>query len=135
MLKVSLLLAVLVLTACESQASGGILPPFVHPGQLQGHVSIGPLTPVERVGVPAPTVPPEVYAARQIIIYKEDGKTEVTRPRIDASGHYSVTLAAGAYVVGMARSGIDRANGLPAQVTIESGQTTTLDIAIDTGIR
>jgi len=42
------------------------LPTFVY--YLTGHVSIGPLTPVERVGVLSPTPAPEVYAARSINI-------------------------------------------------------------------
>ncbi len=111
------------------------MPQLVDPGTLQGHVSIGPLSPVERVGAPTPTVPPEVYAARQIVVYYSDGKKVVTRISLDAQGNYRVTLAPGTYVVDMARTGIDRAKGLPATVTVESEKTTTLDITIDTGIR
>jgi hypothetical protein len=123
----------IALSACQSQ--GGVLPELVQPGKLQGHVSIGPVTPVERVGVSTPTVSPEVYAARQIVIYKQDGKTEITRPKLDASGNYTVTLAPGVYVVGMLRNGLDRATGLPATITIESNKTITVDVAVDTGIR
>ncbi len=111
------------------------MPELVTPGTLQGHVNIGPLSPVERVGAPPPTVPPQVYAARQIIVYFSDGKKVATRISPDAQGNYRVTLAPGTYVVDMARTGIDRAAGLPATVTITSAQTTTLDISIDTGIR
>lgn len=111
------------------------MPQLVEPGTLQGHVNIGPLTPVERVGVPPPTVPPEAYAARKIVIYYADGKKEVTRMSPDAQGNYKVTLAPGTYVVDLARTGIDHAQGLPKTVAIESGKTMSLDISIDTGIR
>ena len=49
------------------------------PGYVEGHVSIGPLTPVERIDTPVPTVPPEFYAAYKIVILRPDGQTEVTR--------------------------------------------------------
>lgn len=126
---------VVAATGCQAINAVGIGSPFVEPGALRGHVSIGPLTPVQRVGAPEPTVPPEVYAARQIIIYRSDGQKEVTRLKLDANGNYAVTLAPGAYVVNMARAGIDRARDLPATVNIASGVTTTLDISVDTGIR
>lgn len=122
-------------TACQPQSSGGIVPQLVQPGILQGHVSIGPLTPVERVGVPTPTVSADIYAAQQIMIYQPDGKTVVSRITPDAKGDYSVTLAPGQYVVNMVRQGIQRARDLPATVTVESGKTARLDISIDTGIR
>ncbi len=124
----------LLLAACQSMG-GGPLPQLVAPGFLEGHVNIGPLLPVQRVGEAAPTVPPEAYAARQIILYQADGKTVVTKLTPDKGGNYRVELAPGTYIVGMVRVGIDRARGLPATVTIASGQTTRLDIEIDTGIR
>ncbi len=105
------------------------------PGTLAGHITIGPLTPVERVGVPTPTIAPQVFAARRILVYRADGRTEVTRIQPDENGDYRVSLAPGDYVVDMVRVGIDRAQGLPAAITIASGVTVTLDIAIDTGIR
>ncbi len=135
MAKLFVIFIVLLAVGCQSQTGGGIVPQLVSPGYLQGHVSIGPLTPVQRAGEPAPTASPQMYAARQIIIYQADGKTEIARPKIDDNGNYRVTLAPGVYVVGMARTGIDRASGLPAKVTIESDKTSVVDISIDTGIR
>ncbi len=129
-----ILLILVPLAACQF-TGGGPLPQFVAPGSLEGHVSIGPLLPVQRSGEPTPTVPPDAYAARQIIVYQADGKTVVTRLTPDKDGNYRVQLAPGTYVVGMARVGIDRARDLPATVTVTSGQTTRLDIDVDTGIR
>ena len=103
-------------------------------GYLTGHVTIGPLQPVQRAGPTAPPAP-EVYASRSINIFQADGTTLVVNVRIEADGTYRVALPPGAYVVTLARSGLDRARGLPKTITIESGKTVTLDVDIDTGIR
>jgi hypothetical protein len=107
----------------------------VETGVLEGHVTVGPLSPVVEAGVPEPTPAPEVYAERKIVIYAEDGQPEVARVDIDDSGHYRVTLPVGVYVVDINHLGIDLAKGLPQQVEIKSQQTTRLDVDIDTGIR
>ena len=115
-------------------AATGQIEPDVATGTLQGHVNIGPLQPVVRVDEPTPVVPPEVYAARQIVVYAADGQTEIARVQIGPDGNYEVALPPGPYVVDLTRSGIDRSN-LPAKIQITAGQTTTLDVEIDTGIR
>jgi hypothetical protein len=104
-------------------------------GVLQGHVTIGPLVPVVQEGQPEPTPGPEVYASRQIVIYAQDGQTEVARVQIDAKGNYRVELPVGTYVVDINHVGIDMAKELPKTVEIKSGQVTRLDVEIDTGIR
>lgn len=105
-------------------------------GRLEGHVSIGPLRPVQRLDQPPPSVPPEAYASRPIVILASDGTTEVKRVKIDPDGTYRVSLPAGSYVVDIARtSRIERARPLPRPVTIVKGQTVRLDIDIDTGLR
>ena len=107
----------------------------VETGMLHGQVSIGPLVPVVREGEPDPTVAPDVYSARQVVIYEADGQEEVFRVEITATGTYSVTLPVGTYVVDINRAGIDSANGLPRQVELRAGESVQLDIEIDTGIR
>lgn len=104
-------------------------------GTLKGHVTIGPLVPVLREGVPEPTPAPEVYEARKIVIYDESGDKEIAQVDIGPDGNYQVTLTVGIYTVGINSLGIDSAAGLPAQIEILAGQTLTLDIDIDTGIR
>ncbi len=144
--RILLLGAILFLAACESNAQVTPSPsraptltptfaPSAHMGALTGHVTIGPLRPVERVGETPPPVPPEVYAARSISILAADGRTLVTNVKINSDGTYTVNLPPGVYVVNIARSGIDRAKNLPKTITIESGKTVQLDIDIDTGIR
>jgi hypothetical protein len=104
-------------------------------GVLEGQVNIGPLVPAVQVGEPDPTPAPEVYAAREIVVYKQNGKTEFTRLGIDPNGHYEGELPVGVYVVDINRIGIDRADNLPLEITINPNQITVLDINIDTGIR
>lgn len=104
-------------------------------GTLQGQVTIGPLEPVRREGEPEPTPALEVYAARKIVVFAPDGKTEIARADIDNSGHYAITLPAGVYVVDINHAGMDSAVDLPTTVTIISGRVTWLDVDIDTGIR
>jgi len=104
-------------------------------GTLKGHVSIGPLVPVLREGVPEPTPAPEVYAARQIVISKPASGKEIARVGIGVTGDYQVQLPVGTYIVDINHGGVDMAKGLPAEVEITSNQVTLLDIDIDTGIR
>ena len=126
-LTASFVVLLLTLSACgPSPAEFGV---------LEGQVTIGPLSPVLQEGETPPTPAPEVYAARQIVVFEADGETEVARLEIDADGNYRAELPAGEYLVDINHAGIDSAEGLPATVNIEPGSTVTLDIDIDTGIR
>jgi hypothetical protein len=104
-------------------------------GILEGQVSIGPLVPVIREGEQPPTPAPEVYAAREIVVFKANGVTEFTRLQIDSNGRFQTQLPVGAYVIDINRIGIDSADNLPLEITILANQTTTMSINIDTGIR
>ncbi len=107
-------------------------------GTLTGKVTVGPLTPVERVGVPSPIPNPEVFTSRTLIVFAADGVTKVADVPIKTAGYYgtySVSLPPGAYVLDYRHQGMGRASPLPKQITIEAGKTTTVDVDIDTGIR
>ena len=104
-------------------------------GTLEGHVTIGPLVPVLQEGELEPTPAPEVYAAREIVVFEENGKTEFIRLEIDVEGNYRAELPVGIYVVDINRIGIDSAADLPKQIVITEQRETRLDIDIDTGIR
>jgi hypothetical protein len=104
-------------------------------GVLEGHVTIGPLVPVVREGVPEPTPAPQVYAARQIVVFHEGDEREVARFEIDAQGNFAGELPAGRYVVDINRIGIDSAAGYPKLIEIAADQVTRVDVDIDTGIR
>lgn len=106
-------------------------------GYLEGKVTIGPLRPAQRVDDPVRPVPPEVYAAYPVKIFKSDGATWVADVNVQADGTYRIALAPGTYVVALARMGIRSGRGrdLPKTITIASDQTVRLDINIDTGMR
>lgn len=116
-----------ILAACASAP--------LETGILEGHVTIGPLIPAIQQGLPEPTLAPEVYAARQIIIFSKDGATELARVQISADGIYRTELAQGSYLVDINHTGIDFSKGLPTSVEILPNETTRLDVQIDTGIR
>jgi len=104
-------------------------------GTLAGHVTIGPLVPVLREGELEPTPAPEVFAAREVVVFERDGKTEFVRIKIDSKGDYRADLPAGTYVVDINHTGIDTAAGFPQEVEITAQEVTRVDIEIDTGIR
>lgn len=104
-------------------------------GFLEGQVTIGPLVPALREGETEPSPSPEMFAARQVIIYDARGAREIKRVQLGAGGFYRVELPPGVYTVDISRTGIDSASGLPARVVIEPSKTLVLDIDIDTGIR
>ncbi len=123
----SVLFSLLALGACSRGPA--------QTGFIEGHVTIGPLVPVMRQGELPPTPSAEVYAARQIVVYERDGRSEFTRLHIDSRGNYRGELPIGIYVIDINRVGIDSAAGLPAQIEITTAATVRLDIDIDTGNR
>lgn len=108
-------------------------------GTLQGQVTIGPISPVERPGE-EPDVPSAVFEARKIMVYEEDGDRLVAEVDIEqkdkaAEGFYMVELEIGIYLVDIKWLGIDSSSEVPAKVEIRPGEVTILNIDIDTGIR
>ena len=116
----------IALSGCAQQSSGT--------GTLTGNVSIGPLCPVEPCNV-SPDRLAAAYAARPVTISLPDGNV-VTTVVADPVTGYSVPLPPGSYVVDIPSQGrIGGSRDLPKTVTIRSGETVRLDIAVDTGIR
>lgn len=103
-------------------------------GILEGKVTIGPICPVERPGIPCP-VPCEAYQARKILIYDKSGAKLLQQVNIDCTGHYRVELNAGEYTVDVNHVGIGHVTNVPKKIEIKAGHTITLNIDIDTGIR
>ena len=106
---------------------------------LQGAVTIGPISPVERPGE-NPEVSPEVFSARKLMIYDASGKRLVrevyfTQIGTGATGYYTAQIAPGTYTVDINHLGIDTADNLPQKITVSADETVTIDVNIDTGIR
>jgi hypothetical protein len=105
-------------------------------GILTGHVAIGPLQPIERVGEPQPTPSPAIYAAWKIVVFSADGRNEIVRADIDSGGDYQMSIHAGKYIVTAQPVNGGVLGGQQVQpVEIFKGETTKLDVSIDTGIR
>jgi len=103
-------------------------------GTLRGNVTIGPITPVERPGE-KPTVPPEAYEARKIMVYDKNMDKLIAQVDINSNGYYEVGLKAGIYTVDINHIGMDRSSDVPKEIEIGAGKTIELNIDIDTGIR
>jgi hypothetical protein len=106
---------------------------------LQGAVTIGPISPVEKPGE-CPPVSPEVFAARKLLIYDESGRYLVrevyfTQIGNGATGYYTAQLAPGTYTMDINHMGMDTADNLPQKITVAADETITIDVHIDTGIR
>jgi hypothetical protein len=106
-------------------------------GRLEGKVSIGPLCPVERIP-PDPNCLPtnETYKAWPIGIWTPSKVIEVARIQPSPpDGTYRLELPAGTYIADLEKPQTFGARNLPATITIKPGETTMLNIDIDTGIR
>ncbi len=103
------------------------------PGRINGILSIGPICPVEREGVPCP-VPLAAYAARPIIVKDVNGR-EITR--VIASppdGAFAIEVAPGTYDV-MVVSASTLENVPSQRVVVGSDQDVSIRFEVDTGIR
>ena len=114
--------------------AGCVAGPAGPRGTLQGQVTIGPICPVERPDQPC-TPTPDTYATRKVLVLSADGATLIATVSLNQTGYYRVELEPGTYVVDIKRAGIDRSPDVPRTITLDTGETYTLDIDIDTGIR
>jgi hypothetical protein len=124
-----LLLGVSVLlAACGQSASVAAAQ-----GTLTGDVEASPTCPVEQVGKPCPPAP---VPNREVQVLDASGKVAAST-KTDVRGHFSLAIAAGEYVVKVAivSGQIGMRQTTPGNVTITAGQTATITIVLDTGIR
>ncbi|MEY3784218.1 MAG: hypothetical protein RLZZ230_540 [Candidatus Parcubacteria bacterium] len=101
-------------------------------GFLAGHVTVGPVCPVERVDKPC-VVATEVYTSRNIVVFASDQNTFEKSLALDSAGNYKLTLPVGTYWLQIQPAGIGA--GEMKEVTITSAYSQTVDFDIDTGIR
>jgi hypothetical protein len=126
----AILLTLSFLTGCNKK----IQP---ESGYLDGVISIGPICPVEKVPPDPGCLPTaETYKAYPVSIFTSDGKTRISQLSPSVDGHFSSELPPGNYLLRLDRSqNYIGGSNLPVEVTITSGDTTLLNINIDTGIR
>ncbi len=126
---IAALLAVVLLAACGGAAVAP-LDRDIDSG-IEGRVTLGPVCPVVREGVPCPDRP---YEAELRIL--DGAGREVAIVRSDAAGSYCLALAPGAYrVVPLSPPGLPLPRAGAVDVTVVAGRFVTLDISYDSGIR
>ncbi len=101
-------------------------------GVVNGHITIGPFCPVERIDHPC-TVPPEAYTSRSIIVYETDNLSIFKKVSLDTNGNYSLALPVGTYWLQVEPAGIGA--GEKKKVVIGTNTINVIDFVIDTGIR
>ena len=112
-----------------------VLPPLPTPvpadrqGYVTGKVTVGPLCPVE----PCPNGRTDVYSSRVLIL---TGKNSAVKVQLQADGWFKQAVPADTYTVTLSDCTFMGCRyALPKTVTVSSGQVTTFNIDIDTGIR
>ena len=101
-------------------------------GFVTGHITIGPICPVESIDHPC-VVPSETYTSRNVVVYAPDRTTVIKKASLDTQGNYTIPLTVGTYWIQIQPAGIGV--GEKKKVTIVVSQTITVDFDIDTGIR
>lgn len=126
-----LVLVALVLAACApvpTATPGGI-------GAIEVEVVAGPVCPVEQEP-PDPNCEPRPVEGARIFLQPGDGRDIlVGEATTDESGHATIQIAPGDYIVVG-----DEVEGLmgrpePTAVTVSAGQVVTITLTYDTGIR
>jgi hypothetical protein len=105
-------------------------------GVLKGKISIGPICPVETIP-PDPRCLPtaETYRAWATAVWTLNRKVKVASLNPNLDGKYEINLPSGSYIIDFDQSNHFGSSNLPSIVTISLGDTTKLNINIDTGIR
>jgi hypothetical protein len=130
-----LIAALLFAAACNSPTGPAALDTGSQPrGRLAGTVTIGPNCPGPETPTPCPPHP-DAYAMRKILVYNEAKTTLLHTVDIDARGGYSIDLMPAKYTIDFRGTAIDLSSDLPKTVEIHANSVTTLNVAIDTGIR
>lgn len=124
----ALALGLLLLVAC-----GQTLVPGADQGTVTGQVLAGPTCPVQSATNPCPDKP---VPNRAVMVMTSAGAVAASTTT-DAQGRYSVAVAAGSYIMRVAiiRGQIGMRQTSPSNVEVVAGQTITVNIELDTGIR
>jgi hypothetical protein len=125
-----LLTVLLVLNGCERNMPS-------ETGLLEGRISIGPICPSTTIP-PAPECLPtaETYNAYPVTVWTSDGRWKIGQVVPDLDGLYSLELMPGQYLLVLEKTNsMIGGSNLPLKVTVTEGQSSNINIDIDTGIR
>jgi len=101
-------------------------------GYLKGHISIGPLCPVE-ANPSDPNCEPtqQTYGAYPLSVYSVANNRLIAQVKGDENGNYEIMLPAGEYEI-RSETGMQKVS---VRTTINPNGITQLNVDIDTGIR
>ena len=120
-------LGMVAAVACGGEASTPA--PVGGEGLFVGSVSIGPLCPVEPC-----TDPPYVYTSRALTLSREGD--EPIRVPLEPDGSFEAVVPTGSYTVEVTDCDfLGCSFALPLSTETRNGETTSLNVDIDTGIR
>ena len=116
--------AVVLVLAAACASNAGSAPS----GGIEGHVTIGPMCPVEREGSPCP---PGTWSG---IVRATASDGSVHDTRTGADGSYQLALPPGTYTVTPVVEGAGLPTAKPVTVTVTTAMQ-PLDLQLDSGIR
>jgi hypothetical protein len=124
-------------TSASSSSTATTLPSQTN-GTLYAIIDVGPIEPVCRVN--STTGPAPSYSSIELIITSSGTNQEVPLVWLsnscDAFTSAHVSLLAGAYTLNLTSCNyMGCSNSLPRGFAIANGQTTTVQVSVDTGIR
>lgn len=136
----SLMMFVLVFVvslACAAQQTQTSTTMKQGMGVLEGKVTISPLRPGPQRDRDTDVPPPEVFTSHKVIIFSASDKSRVKEVQADSRGAYRIELPPGKYLVDFEPHdiGMPRLKAPLPDVTITAGETSTLNLDIDTGMR
>jgi hypothetical protein len=105
------------------------------PGFLEGHLKIIASREVELADATPSENAADNYAGYPLIILSRDKQTEVAHVTADEHGNYRMALPPGDYVLDVQNRRRLHIRATPQPFTIAAGQTVSVDVAIDTGVR
>lgn len=106
-------------------------------GWVEGQVKIFPLgdANLKDDGNPATTAAEQLYSEFSLVVRSRHGKREITYVAVDRNGNYRVELQPGDYILEVHGPDSKATRVKSRLFSIVSGQTTHVDLNIDTGIR
>jgi hypothetical protein len=108
-------------------------------GFVEGNLTIFPLSDINRseelAGDSNRKTTLANYADFPLVILTSDGQKEVKRFTANSEGHYRVALPPGNYILDIQDRVQKHVRAKPQIFAVQSGETSKINIALDTGIR
>ena len=105
------------------------------PGFLEGHLKVFSSREVELADDTPSKMTAENYVDYPLVILSRENKTEAAHVTADEHGNYRIALPPGDYVLDVQNRRRLHIRATPQPFTIAAGQTVSVDMAIDTGVR